>query len=190
LGLYDAMNKGLDVATGDFLVFLNAGDRLFSPKTIEQLAKLATNQTDILFGETLLVDNNRLPIGTMSELSTRKLPKKLTKNSMQRGMVVVHQSFYARRSIAPRFDLSWKLCADIDWVINCLEKSRETVHSQQILTEYLMGGLSKQRHQASLKERFLILRKHFGLFSTVFNHGIIVGRMVFHRLFRVGKARY
>jgi glycosyltransferase involved in cell wall biosynthesis len=190
LGLYDAMNKGLEVATGDFLVFLNAGDRLFSPKTIENLSKLISEQTDVLYGETMLVQNNRLKIGLMSELSTRKLPKSLTKNSMQRGMVVVHQSFYVRRAVAPRYDLSWKLCADIDWVIKCLENSRETVKSPEILTEYLMGGMSKQRHQASLKERFLILKKHFGLVSTIFNHGIIICRLILHRIFRAGKSRY
>ncbi|MDV7391601.1 glycosyltransferase, partial [Arthrospira platensis SPKY1] len=45
-GLYDAMNKGLRMATGDFVWFLNAGDRLFTPDTVERVMEKCTAQTD------------------------------------------------------------------------------------------------------------------------------------------------
>lgn len=189
-GLYDAMNKGLRLATGEFVCFLNAGDHLFETTTLEKLAKLADDSVDLIYGETMLVDENRRPAGTMSELSTRRLPARLSANSMQRGMVVVHQSVYLRRQMAPFYDLSWKLCADIDWLINCLKQSRKTVNSGLILTNYLMGGMSKRRHRASLKERFLILKKHFGLWPTLANHGLILLRAGWHRIMRFNKRSY
>ncbi len=190
-GLYDAMNRGLRLATGDFVVFMNAGDRFFEKTTLEKVAQKALETgADALFGETILVEKDRRAVGTMSDLSTRKLPKKLTAESLRRGMTVVHQSFYVRKSVAPFYDLRWRLCADIDWMIRCLQNSKKTARVDGILTAYLMDGMSKKRHRESLRERFEILKMHFGLASTLFNHGMIVFRAVAHRVSRLGKRKY
>ena len=188
-GLYDAMNKGLRMATGDFVWFLNSGDHLHDPATVERCAALITGQTDVLYGETRLVDDARQPAGTMSELSTRRLPARLHWRDYLGGMLVVHQSFVARRSLAPAYRTD-NLCADYDWCIRILQQSRVAVHTGLVLTDYLMGGLSKQRHRQSLRDRFAIMRLHFGLFPTLLAHGWIVLRAVGHRLQRGGKKRY
>ncbi|MCF0212912.1 MAG: glycosyltransferase, partial [Muribaculaceae bacterium] len=59
-GIYDAMNKGLDMATGDYVLFLNAGDRLHSPDALETVARLAreNNIPGIIYGQTDIVDQN------------------------------------------------------------------------------------------------------------------------------------
>lgn len=189
-GLYDAMNKGLQMASGDFVQFLNAGDHLHAPDTLERLAAQVTNQTDVLYGETWLVDESRHPHGTISELSTRQVPNHLTWQKYREGMLVVHQSFLPRRSLAPLYDLSAGLCADFDWCISILKKSRKNTHVDGIITDYLMGGLSKKRHQQSLNERFAVMQRHFGLFPTLWAHGWIVLRAGLHRLKRWGKERY
>lgn len=188
-GLYDAMNKGLRMATGDFVWFLNGGDHLHAVDTVEKTAALVTEKTDVLYGETLLVDDARQPAGIMSELSTRSLPGHLHWRHYLGGMRVVHQSFVARRGLSP-FYMENNLCADYDWCIRILKKSRENVHTNQILTEYLMGGMSKQRHQQSLKDRFAVMRTHFGLFPTLLAHAAIVLRAGWHQLTRLGKRKY
>ena len=188
-GLYDAMNKGLQMATGDFVWFLNSGDHLHDATTVARCAALVTDQTDVLYGETRLVDDDRRPAGTMSELSTRRLPARLHWRDYLGGMLIVHQSFVARRSLAPAYRLD-NLCADYDWCIRILQQSRSALNTELILTDYLMGGLSKQRHRQSLRDRFAIMRLHFGLFPTLLAHGWIVLRAVGHRLQRGGKKRY
>lgn len=188
-GLYDAMNKGLRMATGDFVWFLNGGDHLHATDTVEKTAALATGKTDVLYGETMLVDDSRRPAGTMSELSTRSLPAHLNWKHYLGGMRVVHQSFVARRSVAPLY-IENNLCADYDWCIRILQKSRENVHTGLILTDYLMGGMSKQRHRQSLKDRFAVMREHFGLLPTLLAHGFIVLRAGWHRFLKLGKERY
>lgn len=188
-GLYDAMNKGLRMATGDFVWFLNGGDHLHTADTVEKTAAKVTDITDVLYGETLLVNEARQAAGTMSELSTRRLPARLNWRHYLGGMLVVHQSFVARRSIAP-FYLDNNLCADYDWCIRILQKSRENVNTGLILTDYLMGGMSKQRHQQSLKDRFTVMRKHFGLLTTLLAHGMIVLRAGWHWVRRWGKMKY
>lgn len=188
-GLYDAMNKGLRMATGDFVWFMNAGDHLHAADTVEKTAAMMTKETDVLYGETLLVNEARQPMGTMSELSTRRLPARLHWQHYLGGMLVVHQSFVARRSIAPLY-IDNNLCADYDWCIRILQKSRENIYTGLILTNYLMGGMSKQRHRQSLKDRFAVMRKHFGLLPTLLAHGVIVLRAGWHRLRRWGREKY
>jgi len=188
-GLYDAMNKGLRMATGDFVWFLNCGDHLFAPTTVAQCAALVQPDTDVLYGETRLVDDHRQPAGTMSELSTRRLPAHLHWRDYSGGMLVVHQSFVARRLLAPAYRTD-NLCADYDWCIRILQQSRSTLYTGLILTDYLMGGLSKQRHRQSLRDRFTIMRRHFGLLPTLLAHVRIVFRALAHCWQRQGRKRY
>ncbi len=188
-GLYDAMNKGLKLATGDFVWFLNAGDHLHSVETVAEVAALVEPETDVLYGETLLVDDNRKPAGAMSALSTRPLPTALHWRSYLGGMLVVHQSFVARRTLAPAY-MEGNLCADFDWCIRILKKSRENRYTGLILSDYLMGGMSKQRHRQSLLDRFAVMRRHYGLFATLLAHVKIVLRAIKHRLQRWSRPRY
>lgn len=188
-GLYDAMNKGLRRATGDFVWFLNGGDHLHAPDTVEKTASLVGPDTGVLYGETLLVDEKRHPAGTMSELSTRRLPARLHWRDYAGGMLVVHQSFVARRDLAPEYRTD-NLCADYDWCIRILKKSKQNNHTGLILSDYLMGGLSKKRHRQSLRDRFEVMHAHFGLPAAILAHAWIVCRAIGHRLRRYGKKRY
>jgi glycosyltransferase involved in cell wall biosynthesis len=188
-GLYDAMNKGLAMAKGDFVLFLNAGDRFFETTTLEKVAKCATPDTDILFGETMLVNDERQHIGTRTDLTVQKLPKQLTWRSLRYGMVVCHQSFFPRRTLTPQY-MEDNLAADIDWVIHCLKKSKNQTNTQVIISEYLMGGVSKTRHQQSLKDRYEVLKMHFGWLPNLFNHGIIVVRALIFKLKNKDKPSY
>jgi glycosyltransferase involved in cell wall biosynthesis len=188
-GLYDAMNKGLNRAKGEFVLFLNAGDHLFETTTLEKLANAASPSTDILFGETMLVDDARKHIGTRTELTVQKLPYRLTWRSMRYGMVVCHQSFLVRRTLTPQY-IEGNLAADIDWVIKCLKKSKNQTNTHIIISEYLMGGVSKTQHQQSLKDRYDVLKMHFGWLPNLINHGVIVVRALIFKLKNRDKQTY
>ncbi|MFN4080572.1 MAG: glycosyltransferase family 2 protein [Saprospiraceae bacterium] len=188
-GLYDAMNKGLRMATGDFVWFLNCGDAIYAPDTLSRIAAQLQPDDDVIYGDTLLEDENRQPLGLMSALSTRSLPERLRWRHYLGGMRVVHQSFVARRTLAPPY-ISDNLCADYDWCIRILKKSRNARNSGMTLSRYLAGGLSKQRHRQSLRDRFKVMRAHFGLPLALLAHGWIALRAAAHRLRRIGKPRY
>lgn len=188
-GLYDAMNKALHLAQGEFVWFLNAGDHLHAADTVEKMLACREADTDVFYGDTLLVDDARKPMGVMSELGTRTLPSNLHWRHYLGGMRVVHQSFVPRRSLAPDY-LYGNLCADYDWCIRILKKSRRNTFTGQILSDYLIGGISKKRHRQSLKDRFAVMREHFGLVPTLLAHVWIVLRAIRHRIRRWGKTRY
>ena len=186
-GLYDAMNKGLQMTTGDFVWFINSGDAILEKDTIEKMISKCDSDTDVLFGEVMMVDDERKHLGTRSEMTVQKLPNQLTWKSLQMGMVVCHQAFLPKRKIAP-FYIENNLSADIDWVINCLKASQKNTNTQMVLAEYLMGGVSKQRHQDGLWGRFDILKKHYGTVPNFFNHIRITLRAIGSKI--MGKAKY
>lgn len=178
-GLYDAMNKGLHIATGDFVWFMNAGDELFDPETVPKLlARIHATQADVYYSDALFVrETNGLvtPVGLRSQITPHVLPHNLTWHDMALGMKVCHQAFVTRRALAPDY-LTNNLSADLDWEIRCLKAARTIEFLPFILCKYLMGGLSVQQHRRSLLDRFSILAVHFGLIKTLINHAQIIWR--------------
>lgn len=151
-GLYFAMNKGLALSTGDYVVFLNAGDTLPDSGTLKKvvstarfpnsryvdpdtaprharIAKLpAVNKDEplpaVIYGDTDIVDEEG------HFLRHRRLcPPKggLSWRSFQRGMLVCHQAFYTRGDIARQcsYDTTYRYSADVDWCIRVMKKAEE-----------------------------------------------------------------
>jgi glycosyltransferase involved in cell wall biosynthesis len=185
-GIYDAMNKGMKYSMGTYLWFMNSGDLIESPSVLENISW--TEKADLYYGETNLIDNSGKVLGTRTELTTRKLPAQMTWKDMIHGMVVSHQSFIVKKEIAPFYDTAYRYSSDIDWVIKCLKGSRKIVNVNAVLSRYLIGGFSIQNNRASLKERFRIYRKYYGLPATILSHILIVIRNIIHRL--LNKVNY
>jgi glycosyltransferase involved in cell wall biosynthesis len=168
-GLYDAMNKGMRLATGDYVWFLNAGDILPHSNIVSELAAVAEQNglPDILYGETDLMN----PEGKIIATRRLKAPKALTWKSFRMGMLVCHQAFIARREIAGKYDLRYRFSADFDWCIRCMKAAGTIVNSRLRVVNYLYEGLTTANRKASLKERYAIMCKHYGVFVTVLLHG-------------------
>jgi len=174
-GLYDAMNKGLAHSKSDFVFFLNCGDHLFDKDTLSNISRCIDVETDIVYGDTMYVNDTREQLGIRSQNTNHKLPKNLNANSFKFGMSVSHQAIFVRRSIASSF-IENNLASDIDWVLSALKKSRKNVNANIIVSEFLVGGISKQKHKQSLIDRYHVLKKHYGFISNIFNHGVIILR--------------
>jgi len=182
-GIYDAMNKGLRLATGDYVLFLNSGDELYAPDTLEKVFN-SGEDADIYYGETKLVNEDREILGDRRH----KCPDTFDWKSFKYGMNVCHQAIYVKREIAEPYDMQYKLSSDIDWVIRAAKKAKKTVNVKDYVAKYLVGGMSQQRHKQSLKERYEIFKKYYGTIPNLINHGIIALRLLKHRLTH-GKTR-
>lgn len=168
-GIYDAMNKGMALATGDYLCFLNAGDAFFAPDTLQTIVDAIADETelpDVLYGETAEVDAQR----NFVRMRRLQAPKELTWHSFRNGMLVCHQAFYARREIAPMYDLRYRLSSDVDWCIKVMKRSKKMVNVNAVVVNYLQNGLSLQHHRKSLVERFRVMSRHYGLLPTICRH--------------------
>ncbi|MCU0468838.1 MAG: glycosyltransferase [Arcicella sp.] len=185
-GLYDAMNKGLKKATGDFIWFMNAGDEINNNQAVENIYKAISDKTDVLYGDTYFVDNDGNIQGLRSEITPHRLPKNLTWQDMKLGMLVCHQAFIARKSIAPLY-MENNLSADVDWEIECLKRAREIKYLDFIVAKYLTGGISNQQLKRSLLDRYEVLKKHFGLSGAITAHIQILFRGISLMLKKKGK---
>ena len=187
-GIYDAMNKGLRSATGDYVCFLNAGDFLPTPDTvsaivarIEQTGKNALPA--VLYGDTDIVD------GDGHFLYHRRLspPRYLTWRSFRRGMLVCHQAFYARTdfAIATPYDQHYRYSADVDWCIRVMKaadgEQLPLLNLQRVVANYTEQGQTTQHHRESLVERFRIMSRHYGLFSTLCMHLWFIVRNIINK---------
>ena len=179
-GIYDAMNKGMALATGDYLCFLNAGDAFHAPGTLQAIVDAIAGEKelpDVLYGETAEVDDNR----NFVRMRRLQAPKQLHWHSFKAGMLVCHQAFYARREIAPVYDLKYRLSADVDWCIKVMKRAKKMVNVNATVVDYLQNGISLQYHRKSLMERFDIMSKHYGLLPTIARHMWFVVRAVIKR---------
>jgi glycosyltransferase involved in cell wall biosynthesis len=168
-GLYDAMNKGLKLATGDYVWFINAGDRIHSENTVQEIVNqfsILNSQFSILYGESEIADAQGNSLG----MRRLKAPEKLTWKSFKMGMLVSHQSFIVKREIAEPYDLQYRYAADIDWCIRCLKKANPILNTHLTLSYFLEAGYSAANRKASLKERYEIMCKYYGKIPTLIRH--------------------
>lgn len=182
-GIYDAMNKALTLATGDYVIFMNSGDTFYDLKTVSRVFATAP-AADMYYGETEMMDENGKSLGRRRH----KAPAVFTWKSFRYGMSVSHQAIYIRRSLTGFYDGEYQLSADIDWILNAAKKARKIVRVEGYVARYLVGGMSKKRHRQSLKERFQIMQKHYGLLPTLFNHAVIAARLIGAGFLGVKKA--
>lgn len=167
-GLYDAMNKGLGLATGDYVIFLNAGDSFHSNNTLQHIADAIFNDDypGIVYGQTVIVDMAR------NRLRDRHFtaPANLNLSSFSNGMTVCHQAFIALRKITNTYDTRYRFSADYEWCIRCLQRSHRNCYIDEVLIDYLEEGVTTRHWFRSLAERFRIMCYYYGVFPTVWRH--------------------
>ena len=175
-GLYDAMNKGIRLATGDYLCFLNAGDELHEDDTLQLMVHsiTGTELPDVLYGETAIVDEE----GHFLRMRRLSAPESLNWKSFKDGMLVCHQAFFPRRELAEPYDLRYRFSADFDWCIRIMKKSHTLHNTHLTLIDYLNEGMTTRNHRASLHERFRIMCRHYGYLSTLARHAWFALRLL------------
>lgn len=180
-GIYDAMNKGLLHAKGDYVLFLNSGDEFYTNQTVEKVF-VNDDWADAYYGDTMIINE------AGEELGKRRLPlpQNLSWKSLRVGMVVCHQSLIIKRSLIQPFNLNYRISADIDWTINCLKKADKIVNCHLYISRFLQGGTSNVNMRKGLAERFKILTKHFGLLPNLLAHIYILLRLILY----VAKNRF
>jgi glycosyltransferase involved in cell wall biosynthesis len=142
-GLYDAMNKGVSLATGDLIGFLNADDFFLHPDVLQKLASGLPQEAAAVGGSVILVD----PIDT-SKIERFYRSKGFQPWMLRFGHMPPHPAFYARRSafeaVGP-FDIGLKIGADFEWMVRFFHGRRlgfSTV--TDTLTAVRTGGLSNR----------------------------------------------
>lgn len=145
-GIYDAMNKGFQLATGDYLAVINSDDFYMSNDAIENVVnELNKKQTDSLFADLIYVEENN----TDKQVRYWK-SNEFVKGSFKKGWHPAHPTFFVKNEIYKKygyFDLSFKLAADFELMLRFLEK-------YQISSCYLSKPIIKMRLGGATNKNF------------------------------------
>ncbi|MBC7920790.1 MAG: glycosyltransferase [Ferruginibacter sp.] len=174
-GIYDAMNKGLRLATGDYVWYMNAGDCLREATTVEDILR-QSNGEDFVYGDAVIVTEE----GGQRPWHKKKPPdKNLSYKTFINGMVICHQAMMVRRSKAVAYATEpWKVSSDLDWVIRVTRDCRSFRATDLVWCNYLEGGLSAKNRLQSVRERFDICVRHFGIVPTLAEQGRILFQLI------------
>lgn len=136
-GIYDAMNKGISKASGDYVAFMNADD-WYEPDAFSSIGKIASEtKADVIYGDTNYWNLD----GTMTVMKHQP-PEKIWED-----MVACHQSTFVRRELFEtkeigQFDICYRVAADFDFWQKAYIAGAKFVGIDKTISNYTLGGES------------------------------------------------
>ena len=137
-GIYDAMNKAIDVANGEWIVFLNSGDKFVDSNVLARMSAYMSSNPDcsVIYGDTIV----KYPWGSFQSKG-----KGISPNDM--FLPFCHQSSFVKTELMKqyKFDLSYRVVADYRFFYQLHCFGKRFLHVNELIAEYDMGGYSSQR---------------------------------------------
>lgn len=166
-GIYDAMNKGLVLATGEIVGFLNSDDVYADSSVMTKIANTFQDESvDACFGDLVYVSRDS------SHIVRYWRSKPFIGGSFAKGWCPAHPTFYVRKLVIERlglFDKSFKLAADMEFMMRYLERGKiRSVYIPGVLVKMRVGGVTNQSWKNIVqqnKEIFIALQKNGAPFS-------------------------
>lgn len=176
-GIYDAMNKGIALASGDVLFFLNADDAFHDPEVLAEVARHfdADPELDMLFGDVVLVKGDDRIYKRFDFINRATI----------RFDDLCHQVIFARKRLFDRvgdFKLDWKTSADYDWMLRVFLSGAKVKHVRRPVSFFSCGGMHVRDPQALADERWALRRQYVS--RPMLELGYLVSRGV-HKLSRM-----
>lgn len=167
-GIYDAMNKGIDKATGDYIIFMNAGDVFATPDVLNELSKQCKNNPDFIYGDA-------------REDGHIKHARHHAKINW--GMNTHHQAMLYKRQILGnmRYDLTYKIAADYDLALRFLNRAKNILYVPIPICIFEAGGVSQKNVKLGRDEQFIARAKNKSC-SVFMNHAIRTGQILRYAL--------
>ena len=157
-GIYEAMNKGIERAAGDYLLFLNAGDTLADAHVFEHIAELTKGQPDFIYGDSFEGSHYKRARGVSTILT---------------GMFTHHQAMFYRRDALGlmRYHTPYRIAADYDLTLRFLTPEKNVTYFPTPVCIFEQGGISQRAATQGRKEQYRSRRKN-GACSTCLNVAI------------------
>jgi glycosyltransferase involved in cell wall biosynthesis len=172
-GIYDAMNKGIRISTGDWIIFMNIGDRFHNFNVLTSMMTQSINEYgDIICGDILRDGKARL-----------FYPQKITKRYLCYHSIC-HQAVFARRSLfdlVGTFDTSFHLVADRDWIFRVIKERFIYRHFAVIVCDWEIGGACNDQ-RIEENELKIYRSKYFTLYERILYKYLWLAQKVIERI--------
>jgi glycosyltransferase involved in cell wall biosynthesis len=159
-GIYDAWNRGLQLATGDYLCFIGADDVFVDAQSLERIAALTVSDVDLITARNAYyAADGRLLRQWGSGWQWRR---------MRQSMTIAHPAMLLRRELFGHFgafDARFRICGDYEWLLR-LPPSLRSVHSSDSILKVVQAGVSHTRIGQVYAETFRAQRRHLGLLPS------------------------
>lgn len=162
-GIYDAMNKGLVITLGEWLNFLNGADTFYVSTLLADVFNgKSTEKYDLIYGDFHIVGKDDKPIRVLKA-------DELNKKSVQKGMIINHQSIFTKKVKTPFYNVQYRYKAEWNWLIDLLYKNdvQNLYYTNFPIVYYKLGGYSAQWFENDFKEYLQIKYKRFGVGSIL-----------------------
>ena len=162
-GIYDALNKGIQLATGDIIGILHSDDLFAGPDILEKIArKFESSSIHLLYGDLCYVSNEN-----PNEIVRYWRAGAFTQSSLPSGWMPPHPTVYVRRELFDKYglyDTHYRIAADYDWMLRLLTKqTMDVAYFPEVLVHMRTGGASNRSLKNIWKktcEDYAILKNH------------------------------
>jgi len=168
--VYDAMNKGMAHASPDsFIVFLNAGDVFYDEASLSTIMAEVPNDADAFYSDIYIQEQDK-------SLAVHPARGFDLETVLRFGTgALCHQAFFIKRSLAPAYDIKYRLKAELDWYFKILEKKPKirAVHVPKPAIIFVKGGLGYQQFIRNRMEWIRVVKDRYG-YSKVAEYDLVL----------------
>ena len=156
-GIYDAWNRGLELARGDYLCFIGADDTFLEPASLANVAGLTATEPHLITARNAYCDRQGRFL--------RHWGSGWQWKRMRQSMNIAHPGMLVRRDLFAQigiFDPTFRICGDYEWFLRLPENLR-TVHASDSVLRIVQGGVSHTRIADVYAETFRAQKRHLGV---------------------------
>jgi len=148
-GIYDAMNKGINLATGDIIGTLNSDDRLYHENVISEIVEIFESDSEImcLYGNVIFINSN-------GNIVRNWISSQFVTGLFEKSWTPAHPTFYCKRSVFENFGVyktDYYIAADVELMFRLLEIHKlKSFYFNSVLVEMLIGGRSTKNLMSTI----------------------------------------
>ena len=152
------MNKGVALAGGEWINFMNAGDTFHEPDTVDKVFLSNYGNADLIYGNNEIVYSSDLSV----------IRRAVDIKHVWKGMIVNHQSMFVKTSLMQKhpFDLNYKIGADYEFIYSAYVNKYEFYKIDTVISSTAHGGYSDLNAIPNIKEQWMIVRRHDASFKV------------------------
>lgn len=175
-GIYDAMNRGISMCSGEYVLFLGAGDTLYDFDVLMKVSHYeGINKADVLYGYALIVRET-------GEVYENK--RYINRSYRFRADPIIHQAVFGRREllVSNPFDVKYKIAADQDWIMKMYFQKRTFEYIDIPISYFYNGGVSTnaETNEMCLRELRRIHRNYYPGWYLLHTIGRIINAKFLH----------